>query len=578
MTGPSARARRSNPGALVRLCVPKTTSTHPTFSWMRSRSFWARHPPTAICRPGLGVDQLLEAPERAVEPLVGVLPDAARVEHHHVGVLHGGGRRQAVGHQQPGEPLGVVLVHLAPEGADEVGPGHPPESRERATPRFSTVSSSAHRSCGGARRALAALALAARAGAGRARGSGGSGGSAGSQQSPDARLKLAGVTVRRARSPPTRRPRSVRVPIEPGRVPRGRRPHARGPDPRLRQRARRRPRVHDAAGRPDRRTRTQAQTLANSLEILGDAQPTQANYDQVLNTFNVNAAITQLQGAVRKAERRARRVIVPAPTAGPRPRPRRRCPRRSARSARTRPGTPRRGERGLGPGPHGRPLTAAHHADQGRSGARPAGGERARRRRGRAAARAPRGTAPCGPAGGCGRPSLSATSTSGSARPATSRPMRPRLNTTSARESVSGSTPRASGVARLRSGTMTTKASSSAQRERRVHGPALHGRRRDEPAEHAGRRVLGMPVVGGRHREGILGARGGGRRGGERRRRSPAPGRRGSASAPSPRSGRGPGPRPPPGRPGATRRRRGRPPRLRCARGATGAGSTSTLT
>ena len=41
-----------------------------------------------------------------------------------------------------------------------------------------------------------------------------------------------------------------------------------------------------------------AQTLANSLEILGDAQPTQANYNQVLNTFNVDAAITQLQGDV----------------------------------------------------------------------------------------------------------------------------------------------------------------------------------------------------------------------------------------------------------------------------------------
>ncbi len=46
--------------------------------------------------------------------------------------------------------------------------------------------------------------------------------------------------------------------------------------------------------------RNAAQTLANSLEILGDAQPTQANYDQVLNTFNVNAAITQLQGDVTK--------------------------------------------------------------------------------------------------------------------------------------------------------------------------------------------------------------------------------------------------------------------------------------
>ena len=45
-------------------------------------------------------------------------------------------------------------------------------------------------------------------------------------------------------------------------------------------------------------TRDAAQTLANSLEILGDAEPTQANYNQVLNTFNVNAAITQLQADV----------------------------------------------------------------------------------------------------------------------------------------------------------------------------------------------------------------------------------------------------------------------------------------
>jgi hypothetical protein len=44
--------------------------------------------------------------------------------------------------------------------------------------------------------------------------------------------------------------------------------------------------------------RDQAQTLANSLEILGDAQPTQANYDQVRNTFDVNAAVAQLQKAV----------------------------------------------------------------------------------------------------------------------------------------------------------------------------------------------------------------------------------------------------------------------------------------
>jgi hypothetical protein len=46
--------------------------------------------------------------------------------------------------------------------------------------------------------------------------------------------------------------------------------------------------------------RNTAQTLANSLEILGDAQPTQANYDQVLNTFNVTSALGQLESAVTK--------------------------------------------------------------------------------------------------------------------------------------------------------------------------------------------------------------------------------------------------------------------------------------
>ncbi len=46
--------------------------------------------------------------------------------------------------------------------------------------------------------------------------------------------------------------------------------------------------------------RNQAQSLANSLEILGDAQPTQSNYDQVLNNFNLNGAIGQLRNAVQK--------------------------------------------------------------------------------------------------------------------------------------------------------------------------------------------------------------------------------------------------------------------------------------
>jgi hypothetical protein len=49
--------------------------------------------------------------------------------------------------------------------------------------------------------------------------------------------------------------------------------------------------------------RNSAQTLANSLEILGDAQPTQSNYNQVLNTFNLDGAIAQLRGDVQKLDR-----------------------------------------------------------------------------------------------------------------------------------------------------------------------------------------------------------------------------------------------------------------------------------
>lgn len=44
--------------------------------------------------------------------------------------------------------------------------------------------------------------------------------------------------------------------------------------------------------------RNDAQTLANSLEILGDAQPTQANYNQVLNTYDLSGAIVALRSAV----------------------------------------------------------------------------------------------------------------------------------------------------------------------------------------------------------------------------------------------------------------------------------------
>ena len=64
--------------------------------------------------------------------------------------------------------------------------------------------------------------------------------------------------------------------------------------------ARREPRTAPRADLPT--ALNSAQTLANSLEILGDAQPTQANYDQVLNTFNVSNAISSLQKAVAKVQ------------------------------------------------------------------------------------------------------------------------------------------------------------------------------------------------------------------------------------------------------------------------------------
>jgi hypothetical protein len=44
-------------------------------------------------------------------------------------------------------------------------------------------------------------------------------------------------------------------------------------------------------------TRRRRTSSANSTEILGDAQPTQSNYEQVLNTVNADAAIGRLQRA-----------------------------------------------------------------------------------------------------------------------------------------------------------------------------------------------------------------------------------------------------------------------------------------
>ena len=66
--------------------------------------------------------QGLEVPEGPVELVVGVLPDAAGVQHDDVGLVLRCRRDHAVGFQEPGDPLAVVLVHLAPVGTYGVGP------------------------------------------------------------------------------------------------------------------------------------------------------------------------------------------------------------------------------------------------------------------------------------------------------------------------------------------------------------------------------------------------------------------------------------------------------------------------
>ena len=75
--------------------------------------------------------QRLEVPEVAVELVVGVLPDAAGVEHDDVGGLDIVGRLHALCGEQARDALGVVLVHLAPEGAHVEAAGHDGQVYER---------------------------------------------------------------------------------------------------------------------------------------------------------------------------------------------------------------------------------------------------------------------------------------------------------------------------------------------------------------------------------------------------------------------------------------------------------------
>ena len=63
-----------------------------------------------------------ELAECAVEAFVGVLADGAGVEDDEVGLLIDGGLVPGL-LEEPGESLGIVDVHLAPEGAHFIGAG-----------------------------------------------------------------------------------------------------------------------------------------------------------------------------------------------------------------------------------------------------------------------------------------------------------------------------------------------------------------------------------------------------------------------------------------------------------------------
>ncbi len=75
--------------------------------------------PDGDLHPGPLLPERLQVAQVAVELVVGVLAYAAGVEHDHVGLVKVLGAVHAPGREHGRDPLGVVLVHLAPEGADK---------------------------------------------------------------------------------------------------------------------------------------------------------------------------------------------------------------------------------------------------------------------------------------------------------------------------------------------------------------------------------------------------------------------------------------------------------------------------
>ena len=62
----------------------------------------------------------LQMPQVAVQLVVGVLSDTARVEHHNIGLRLRFGAHETISFKEARDPLGIVIIHLASHGAHDV--------------------------------------------------------------------------------------------------------------------------------------------------------------------------------------------------------------------------------------------------------------------------------------------------------------------------------------------------------------------------------------------------------------------------------------------------------------------------
>ena len=73
---------------------------------------------------GLGILPFLQRAKCAVELFIGMLANTAGVDYHNIGVVLDGGYLEAISLKQTGDALGIMVVHLTPEGAHDVFAGH----------------------------------------------------------------------------------------------------------------------------------------------------------------------------------------------------------------------------------------------------------------------------------------------------------------------------------------------------------------------------------------------------------------------------------------------------------------------